>query len=207
MDGHGAESEEPRNPQDILDYVYHRNALRRAETVLALGSLPSPGRGATGYQGAKGKDTAKGKSKGNKGQKRSWDDANRGAGTQTWAAQGAWWAAAASTWPGGNGEATTPKADPADGWSCVIPVLLIFFAGAVLGGVIGYLVGYIKHKIAILIPRPPRPPHSERETIAPRNREPPLPTTISITKREAASTMSADAAARYEARRRAPTKR
>ncbi len=75
----------------------------------------------------------------------------------------------------------------------MIPVLLTFLVGAKFGGVVGYLIGYIKHRKVIIIPRPPHPPHSEREprplrsereTIAARNREPAwkAPDEILITK-------------------------
>ena len=67
VDGHGAEPEEPRNLQEVPGYVHDRNARRRAETALALGRNPSPGRGATGYKGGKGKEAAKGDGTGGKG--------------------------------------------------------------------------------------------------------------------------------------------
>ncbi len=64
----------------------------------------------------------------------------------------------------------------------MISVLLIFLADAALGGIVGCLIGYIKHRKVIVIPRPPGPPHSERDTTAVTNREPRIPTTILITK-------------------------
>ena len=160
------------------EYVPVRNAQRRAETAIARGQLPDPGKGCGGYQDAKGKGPGKGK-----GQKRSWDYANRTAGPE-WAAGAAWWATTASTWTEGDAKAAGATDDS---WSWLFPVLLIFLVGAIFGGKIGYLIGCIKHYTVIYIPRPPRPQQQQPTIIepsAPRNRTPPwrAPDQILITK-------------------------
>ncbi len=90
VDGHGAEAETPVEEHNVPQYVHARNAQRKAETALAAGRLPEPGKGSGGYQEAKGKGPGKGK-----GQKRPWDHVNRSAGPD-WAAGATWWTAAAS---------------------------------------------------------------------------------------------------------------
>ena len=71
--------------------------------------------------------------------------------------------------------------------SWLFPVLLIFLVGAIFGGMVGYLIGYIKHYRVIFIPRPPRPQQQQPtilEPSAPRNRTPQwrAPDQILITK-------------------------
>ena len=68
VDGHGAETETPIDQRNVPEYVHVRNAQRRAETAIAKGQLPEPGKSRSGYQEAKGKGPGKGK-----GHKRSWD--------------------------------------------------------------------------------------------------------------------------------------
>ena len=118
------------------EYVHVRNAQRRAETAIAKWQLPEPSKSRSGYQEAKGKGFGKGKS-----QKGSWDDANRAAGPE-WAACAVWWATTASTWTEGDAKAAGATDDS---WSWLFPVLLIFLVGAFFGGMVGYLIGYIKH--------------------------------------------------------------
>ena len=58
----------------------------------------------------------------------------------------------------------------------MFPVLLIFLVGAIFGGMVGYLIGYIKHYKVVYITKPPRPLPQQPtiiEPIAPRNRTPP----------------------------------
>jgi hypothetical protein len=66
----------------------------------------------------------------------------------------------------------------------VVPILCIFLLGALFGGVVGYLVGYIRHYKVIFIPRPPRPQPPVLEAEAPRNRMPQVrvPDQVLITK-------------------------
>ena len=65
-----------------------------------------------------------------------------------------------------------------DSWSWLIPVLFIFMVGAIFGGVVGYLIGYIKHRDRVVyISRGPQPrslqqPPTVHEPSAPRNRAP-----------------------------------
>ncbi len=65
-----------------------------------------------------------------------------------------------STWGSSNGEDIPSRREPNDSWFFAIALLMIFFLGALLGGVIGYLISYIKH-----------------EKVAPSQRLPP-PTTV-----------------------------
>ena len=131
------------------EYVHVRNAQRRAETALSRRQLPHPGKGCGGYQDAKGKGPGKGK-----GQKRSWDYANRTAGRE-WVAGAAWWATTAGTWTEGNAKQMGATDDY---WSWLIPVLFIFMVGATFGGVVGYLIGYIKHRERVVyVSRQPQP--------------------------------------------------
>ena len=155
-------------------YVYARNAQRRAETALATGRLPEPGKGSSGYQEAKGKGPGKGK-----GQKRPLDHDSRSAGPE-WVASATWWTAAASTWSWSDAKTDETKDDA----SWLFPVLCIFLLGAIFGGVVGYLVGYIRHHKVIFIPRPPRPQPPVLEAEAPRNRMPQVrvPDQVLITK-------------------------
>ena len=162
VDGHGAETERPIAERNVPQYVHERNAQRRAETALATGRLPEPGKGSSGYQEAKGKGPGKGK-----GQKRPLDHDNRSAAPE-WASSAAWWTTAASTWWTTGAENGEPKDDV----SWLFPVLCIFILGAFFGGVVGYLVGYIRHYKVIFIPRPPRPQPPTLE--APRDRMPPI---------------------------------
>ena len=180
VDGHGAETATPIDQRNVPEYVHVRNAQRRAETAIAKGQLPEPGKGRSGYQEAKGKGPGKGK-----GQKRSWDYANRTAGPE-WAAGAAWWATTAGTWT--EGDAKQMGATD-DSWSWLIPVLFIFMVGAIFGGVVGYLIGYIKHRERVVyISRPPQPRSLQQPTVpepsAPRNRTPQwrAPERILITK-------------------------
>ena len=55
------------------------------------------------------------------------------------------------------------------------PVLLIFMVGALRGGLIGYLIGYIKHHKVIYFPKAVRqpPPPPAIETDRPRSRRQP----------------------------------
>ena len=174
VDGHGAEAETPIEERNVPQYVYVRNAQRKAETAIAMGRLPEPGKGCGGYQDAKGKGPGKGK-----GQKRSWDHDNRSAGPE-WAAGAAWWTTTASTWTWGEGKTDETKDDS----SWLFPVLCIFLLGALFGGMVGYLVGYIRHYKVIFIPRPPRPQPPVLEAEAPRNRMPQVrvPDQVLITK-------------------------
>jgi hypothetical protein len=162
VDGHGAETERPIAERNVPQYVHERNAQRRAETALATGRLPEPGKGSSGYQEAKGKGPGKGK-----GQKRPLDHDNRSAAPE-WASSAAWWTTAASTWWTTGAENGEPKDDAP--W--LFPVHCIFLLGAFFGGVVGYLVGYIRHYKVIFIPRPPRPQPPTLE--APRDRMPPI---------------------------------
>ncbi len=77
VDGHGAAPEEERRPDQIPEYFHDRNARRLAETALATGPFPSPGRGSTGYKGAsKDKTAAKGEAAKGKGEGRPWEETN-----------------------------------------------------------------------------------------------------------------------------------
>ncbi len=46
IEGHGAEAAVPMDSRNVPEYVHNRNAQRRAETAIAKGQLPEPGRGA-----------------------------------------------------------------------------------------------------------------------------------------------------------------
>ena len=63
-----------------------------------------------------------------------------------------------------------------DSWSWLIPVLLIFLIGVLCGGVIGYLIGYIKHHKIIFVPKlvPQTPPPPTSDADRPRPRRPPV---------------------------------
>ena len=147
IDGHGCETEKPIAERNAPAYVHERNAQRRAETALAAGQLPVPGKGSEGYSAAKGKGKGK-------GQKRPHD---HGSGT-------------ASTWWTAN-TATTEETKDDSSW--LFPVLCIFLLGALFGGAVGYLLGYIRHYKVIILPRPPRQqPPPAIQPAAPRNRMP-----------------------------------
>ena len=137
IDGHGCETEKPIAERNVPAYVHGRNAQRRAETALAAGQLPVPGKGSEGYTAAKGKSKGKGK-----GQKRPHDHGSGTPAAPSWTADATWWTATASTWWTA-GSATTEETK--DDSSRLFPVLCIFLLGALFGGVVGYLIGYIRH--------------------------------------------------------------
>ena len=180
VDGHGFEADRPIEERNVPAYVLARNAQRRAETALAVKQLPVPGKGSQGYSAAKGKG---------KGQKRphestnSWETGDRTKGAPAapaWTANATWWAATASTWWSAN---STKTEEVNNDVSWLYPVLCIFLLGALFGGAVGYLVGYIRHYKVIILPRPPRPPPAIHPA-APRNRRPQatVPDKIVITK-------------------------
>jgi hypothetical protein len=142
VDGHGCEADKPITERNVPAYVHERNAQRRAETALAAKQLPVPGKGSQGYTAAKGKG---------KGQKRPYDHAgSRETGDRTkgapsapsWTADATWWTATASTWWTANSTATEETKDDS---SWLFPVLCIFLLGALFGGVVGYLIAYVRH--------------------------------------------------------------
>ncbi len=108
VDGHGAAPETERRPENIPEYVHDRNAHRRAETALATGRCPEPGREKAGY-GAKGKpkggkgDDRPEPGKG-KGEKRPWQAPDRSWGAQRLGTAATWSTTTASTWGSSNGE-------------------------------------------------------------------------------------------------------
>jgi hypothetical protein len=177
IDGHGCETEKPIAERNVPAYVHERNAQRRAETALAAGQLPVPGKGSEGYTAAKGKSKGKGK-----GQKRPHDHGSGTPAAPSWTADATWWTATASTWWTAN-TATTEETKDDSSW--LFPVLCIFLLGALFGGAVGYLLGYLRHYKVIILPRPPRqqpPPAIQPE--APRNRMPQVrvPDQVLITK-------------------------
>ena len=150
VDGHGFAADKPIEERNVPPYVLERNAQRRAETALAAKQLPAPGKGSEGYKAAKGKG---------KGQKRphdqtgSWETGDRARGSAAapaWAANATWWTATASTWWQANSKETEENKDD---MSWLFPVLCIFLVGVLFGGVMGYLVAYIKYNKS----KPPAP--------------------------------------------------
>jgi hypothetical protein len=142
VDGHGCEADKPIAERNVPAYVHERNAQRRAETALAAKQLPVPGKGSQGYTAAKGKG---------KGQKRpydhagSWETGDRAKGAPaapSWTADATWWTATASTWWTAGSTATEETKDDS---SWLFPVLCIFLLGALFGGVVGYLIAYVRH--------------------------------------------------------------
>jgi hypothetical protein len=135
VDGHGCETDKPIAERNVPAYIHERNAQRRAETALARGQAPDPGKGSWGYSAAKGK------SKG-KGQKRPYEEGKAAPAAPNWTANATWWTATASTWWTAN---SAPTDGTKDDSSWLFPVLCIFLLGALFGGVVGYLIAYVRH--------------------------------------------------------------
>ena len=133
----GAQPETERDAASIPNYVFQRNARRKAESAYWHGE-DYEGPGAEGYGDKGGKGKGKGK-----------DQAKR---SNFWTSAGsaAWWGAASANW----WEANAMPAKDASGepgpssfdYSFYLVIITIFACGAVLGGVIGYLMAYIKYK-------------------------------------------------------------
>ena len=126
----GAQPDTERDAAQIPNYVFQRNARRKAETAYWRGEEYS-GPGAEGYG-----DKGKGKGKDSAKRSTSWSSSA--------AASGSWWAAAGSTWWNAEGGAPGEPEPKQFDYSFFLVIATIFFCGALLGGVIGYLLAYIK---------------------------------------------------------------
>ena len=129
----GALPETERDPAQIPHYVHQRNARRKAESAYWRGEMfegpGAEGFGETGKEKGKGKDAAK--------HSNVWSESR----------SATWWAAAGSTWWDANAAAPGKPEQTSFDYSFYLVIITIFACGAVLGGVIGYLIAYIKYEM------------------------------------------------------------